>query len=225
MSNSSYRVDADEYLVSLIAKHPGIYDKRSDYYKDYIRKQQSWDSIASQLNLDAESVRKRWENLRDRFVRVYREYTASSNNPMVKNKFKLFDHMLWLAPHIRKRRMTSSVFVMKTKVAPQFSLNDDTQSSDNHETKESVNVKAETQSNASDITYHESYLEDDAMLSSTSAADGISQPTESEIPNKSDHYFMMSVVHDCQAMRPRKKLKFKKDVLELLEKYLYDDDK
>ena len=52
MSNSSYRVDADEYLVSLIAKHPGIYDKRSDYYKDYIRKQQSWDSIASQLNLD-----------------------------------------------------------------------------------------------------------------------------------------------------------------------------
>jgi hypothetical protein len=98
----------------------------------------------------------------------------------------------------------------------QYSLTDDTQSSETHE---SVNIKAETQSNVSNLTYQDTCLEEDGFLSSTTVA----IPRQNEIDNKADHYFMMSVIQDCQNMPPRKKLKFKRDVLGLLDKYLYDD--
>ncbi|XP_044270994.1 transcription factor Adf-1-like [Tribolium madens] len=212
-------MDVDEYLVSLMEKHPNLYDKRDEFYKDSKRKRESWDAIAKTMNMDVNSVKKRWENLRDRFVRVYREYTDyPSLAPTIRNKYKLFDRMIWLAPHIRKRRMTSSVFAMKSKASTsQFNLNDDTQSSETHE---SINIKSETQSNLSDVSYHESFLDEEVLLSSA-----VKQNETSQVQNKSDHYFMMSVIHDCQSLPPRKKLKFKKDVLGLLEKYLYDDEK
>lgn len=121
--------------------------------------------------------------------------------------------------------MTTSVFALKSATIPQLPQNEDTQESEN---QEKLNIKAETQSNCSETTYHESFLEEEAMLSSTSATETVTQSylsNQNEDLNKSDHYFIMSVVHDCQNMPPRKKLKFKKDVLGLLEKYLYEDDK
>lgn len=99
----------------------------------------------------------------------------------------------------------------------EFNLNDETQ---NSETQESLNIKTETQSNFSDISYHDSFLGEEDVLSST-----FKQNEINPVQNKSDHYFMMSVLHDCQSLPPRKKLKFKKDVLGLLEKYLYEDEK
>ncbi|XP_008199285.2 transcription factor Adf-1 [Tribolium castaneum] len=215
-------MDVDEYLVSLMEKHPNLYNKRDEFYKDTKRKRESWDAIAKAMNMDVNSVKKRWENLRDRFVRVYREYTDyPALAGSIRNKYKLFDNMIWLAPHIRKRRMTSSVFAMKSKASTsnQFNLNDDTQSSETHE---SINIKTETQSNLSDVSYHESFLDEEVLLSTTTQKQN---ETNQVVQNKSDHYFMMSVVHDCQSLPPRKKLKFKKDVLGLLEKYLFEDEK
>jgi hypothetical protein len=214
-------MDVDEMLVSLMEKHPNLYNKRHEFYKDNRRKRNSWADIAKSVGLDVATAKRRWENLRDRFVRVYREYTEypplSNNSSGKNNKFKLFDRMLWLAPHIRKRRITSSIMALRNNTnSSQYSLTDDTQSSETHE---SVNIKAETQSNVSNLTYQDTCLEEDGFLSSTTVA----IPRQNEIDNKADHYFMMSVIQDCQNMPPRKKLKFKRDVLGLLDKYLYDD--
>lgn len=59
----------------------------------------------------AQTVGTRWNNLRDRFVRALQEATkppksGSSSDSIVntKNIFPLYSVMLWLAPHIRKRK-------------------------------------------------------------------------------------------------------------------------
>lgn len=45
-------MELDEYLVSLMEKHPNLYNKRDEFYKDTKRKRESWDAIAKALNLD-----------------------------------------------------------------------------------------------------------------------------------------------------------------------------
>ncbi|KAJ4426068.1 hypothetical protein ANN_26877 [Periplaneta americana] len=67
---------------------------------------------ASRANIP-EIVKKKWDNLRDRFVRALRDSTAippsGSGAQQKKNNFSLYNSMLWFAPYIRKRKMTSTV--------------------------------------------------------------------------------------------------------------------
>ncbi|RZC32160.1 transcription factor Adf-1-like, partial [Asbolus verrucosus] len=204
----------DELLVSIVQNHQNLYNKQNEHYKDEEHKRNSWLFIAKSLEMDADTAKKRWDNLRDRFVRAYRDYCDNPEAAIKASKFKLFDQMLWLAPYIRKRRITSTIAATQKKLNTLFSTSDVI----NSETQDTINLKTEIQSASSETTLHESYDYDDGLLASSA-----SFSEQEKIENKSDHYFMMSIIHDCQSLSPRKKLKFKRDVLGLLEKYLYED--
>ncbi|CAH1986884.1 unnamed protein product [Acanthoscelides obtectus] len=66
----------DELLIQLVEKCPHIYNKTLKEYKDDKMKENNWLSIAEFLDSEPAIVKKRWDNLRDRFVRAYRQYNT-----------------------------------------------------------------------------------------------------------------------------------------------------
>ncbi|XP_044733007.1 uncharacterized protein LOC123295653 isoform X2 [Chrysoperla carnea] len=59
-------------LIELVKKNPLLYDHSHPGHKNKIAKEQCWVKISEQLNFDVDSVKKRYRNLRDRFVRERR---------------------------------------------------------------------------------------------------------------------------------------------------------
>nr|CAI5865987.1 unnamed protein product [Callosobruchus analis] len=66
----------DELLISLVEQCAPLYDKASKAYKDEGLKENAWKTIAEHLKIEPAIAKQRWVNLRDRFVRAYREYTS-----------------------------------------------------------------------------------------------------------------------------------------------------
>nr|CAH7740541.1 unnamed protein product [Callosobruchus chinensis] len=69
-------VSNDELLIILVEQCAYLYDKASKSYKDERLKENTWKSIAEKLETEPAAAKQRWVNLRDRFVRAYRDYTS-----------------------------------------------------------------------------------------------------------------------------------------------------
>ncbi|KAL1516311.1 hypothetical protein ABEB36_000230 [Hypothenemus hampei] len=100
----------EELLISYVEQSPHLYNKSLKDYKDEGMKQNTWTSIAIKLESEPEKVKKRWENLRNNFVRAYRTYNEKlpSSSAAVEKRitFLYFRAMLWLAPYIRKENLS-----------------------------------------------------------------------------------------------------------------------
>lgn len=62
----------DEALVHIVGQYPWLYDKSNENYKDQAMKRNSWREVATRVNMNEEQCRKRWQCLRDRYVRTRR---------------------------------------------------------------------------------------------------------------------------------------------------------
>uniref|UniRef100_A0A6P7GLM4 Uncharacterized protein LOC114339657 n=1 Tax=Diabrotica virgifera virgifera TaxID=50390 RepID=A0A6P7GLM4_DIAVI len=257
----------DELLIALLEKCPHLYDRCSKDYKDETLKNNSWSFIAEYLESDVAAVKKRWDNMRDRFVRAYREYNAkapsgSAGGPKKEIDFIYFNIMLWLGPYTRKRKLTSSIAespLVKRKApstnsscsfipvgetsGTQMVFADNTELDISEDIEETVKTETEHPQEEIIIEYdppeevptHSLHSSQSTPKQSTSkrnvmdmmcvAAANFSKLCETRLQKKesqsrSDLNFMKSVVEDMKSLTPRNKFKFKKEVMELLCKYM-----
>ena len=68
----------DEQLVIAVERHRNLYDTSAANYKDKTQKANSWISIATELNSDAETCSKCWKFLREKFGRIKKAKTLPS---------------------------------------------------------------------------------------------------------------------------------------------------
>ncbi|KAJ4437120.1 hypothetical protein ANN_17255 [Periplaneta americana] len=173
-----------------------------------------------------ETVKKKWDNLRDRFVRALRDSTAippsGSGAPQKKNNFSLYNSMLWLAPYIRKRKMTSTVSSLD--VTPSTSVEATSEAihlSDDAST--STESPAPMQESSLGGSFQEEFRPKRANLHDTLSKvvnSFTSFVATREYSGPSDLNFMKSVLEDMKMIPHKDKFKFKKEVLDLLEKYI-----
>nr|CAH7717558.1 unnamed protein product [Callosobruchus chinensis] len=237
-------VSNDELLIILVEQCAYLYDKASKSYKDERLKENTWKSIAEKLETEPAAAKQRWVNLRDRFVRAYRDYTSqppsgSAGGCPKTIGFPFFGEMMWLAPFIRKRKLTSSVATLPSTshITTQEGMVAESETDANDEESlahfnvgddgvlspaQSIEVPIEapevqleearpepqrgTTTPKRKKTMHESM--NDAISTFT---DICKQKLNTAGAENSDLNFMKSVVHDMQALTPKKKLRFKKD--------------
>ena len=58
-----------EALIDLVCQYPALWDKQDPMYKYSNYKDAKWEEITEILCLDKEDVIKKWNSLRDTFVR------------------------------------------------------------------------------------------------------------------------------------------------------------
>ncbi|XP_031328543.1 uncharacterized protein LOC116159655 [Photinus pyralis] len=238
----------DELLIMCVEKHPNVYNKKLKEFKDTLMKENSWLAIAEHLNSDAETVKRRWDNLRDRFVRAHTDSLklapsgSGADVISTKSTFPFFKLLLWLVPHIRKRRLISATpRVSQAQVHTEEHIVDaedseifSSQSSPSVDIEEGwydvndsgllspTSSEPRTTTTTPKATKNKSIPETltKAVESFTSFVNARKKGIESDAShNSSDMNFMRSVVVDMEHIPQAKKLKFKREVLELLEKY------
>ncbi|XP_077291517.1 uncharacterized protein LOC143914955 [Arctopsyche grandis] len=239
---------SDQKLISLVEEYPSLYNKLDINYKDESEKQKSWMEIASRMNMDVTIVRKRWDNLRDRFVRSYRDYTdsiSSSGETEKEIKFSFFYQMMWLAQFIRKRKIisynvTSSSLQNVKSISPSpanantwctYFNEDPNKTYQEDEDHNSCENREDRKVDVCSVIMHPSGTSPPKKLIKIEPNESQSDSTESSFikifektissdTDQSDFNFMMSIVADMKHIKKKEKMKFKREVLELLEKYV-----
>ncbi|KAJ8014484.1 hypothetical protein DPEC_G00040710 [Dallia pectoralis] len=102
----------EERLIEEVRKYDHLYDSSSAHYKDCQMANNSWKEIAQSIGLDVTDCIKRWNNLRDKFVRLRKKLAPRSGDPGGKKVPALYHFLSWLAPHV-KHRATESNFEPK----------------------------------------------------------------------------------------------------------------
>ncbi|XP_069670361.1 uncharacterized protein [Periplaneta americana] len=216
-------MDFDALLITFVQEKEFLYDKRNINYKNERMKENAWTTIGEILNSDAETVRRRWGNLRDRFVRALRDSTTFDSG--ARQKFPLYNSMLWLAPYIRKRKMTSTLntlntvdVTLSTSVQPKSEaiyLSDDASTSSE--------PPAPMQDSSLGGCYQEEFRSKRAKQHEA-LSEGVDSFTPfvatRECSGSSDLHFMNSILEDMKMIPLKDKFKFKREVLDLLEKYI-----
>ncbi|XP_069678811.1 uncharacterized protein [Periplaneta americana] len=216
----------EELLISYVQEKEFLYDKTNVQYKNVRIKENAWCTIADILNSDAETVKKKWDNLRDRFVRALRDSTAippsGSGAQQKKNNFSLYNSMLWLAPYIRKRKMTSTVSSLD--VTPSTSVEATSEAMHlSDEASTSTESPAPMQESSLGGSFQEEFRPKRANLHDTlsKVVDSFTSFVATrDYSGPSDLNFMKSVLEDMKMIPHKDKFKFKKEVLNLLEKYI-----
>lgn len=105
-------VDDTEIFIETVRKCPHLYDITLEDYKDIVKKETTWRTIADMMKIEVSEAKKKWKNLRDTFAKLY----AKSKRPRRVNcgpprtlKWKYFDAMLFLSDTVRPRRTFSII--------------------------------------------------------------------------------------------------------------------
>ncbi|CAH2003327.1 unnamed protein product [Acanthoscelides obtectus] len=227
----------DELLIQLVEKCPHIYNKTLKEYKDDKMKDNSWLSIAEFLDSEPAIVKKRWDNLRDRFVRAYRQYntvlpSGSGGGTQQQPDFPYFEIMMWLIPFIRKRKLISSTAPESTSKVPYIEeveseplLDDYVVGSDGVLSPEPTQSRpTSSHSSRPDSACGHKKSIQESMATALQNFSKICEKRFGENTENSDTHFMKSILDDMQHLPLKKKIKFKKEVMELLVKYIENED-
>lgn len=97
----------EDSLIEKVKLHPHLYDINSIDYKDSKKCVNTWLVIANELGQPGEwkICKERWRTLRDVYVRNKRSMTGQVGGEgcTKKPKWKFFDQMDFLAPHVNHR--------------------------------------------------------------------------------------------------------------------------
>ncbi|XP_013106900.1 transcription factor Adf-1 [Stomoxys calcitrans] len=86
----------DLNLIEAVKMNPVIYDRSHFNYKHFVRKAQTWKTIAESLGVPEQKCTKRWKSLRDKFAR---ELKISQDS-----RWRYFKQMSFLMESIRQYR-------------------------------------------------------------------------------------------------------------------------
>ncbi|XP_055301287.1 cAMP-dependent protein kinase catalytic subunit-like [Sitodiplosis mosellana] len=103
MESETYR------FISLIEKHPQLYNKK---HKDFLRqdiRNTIWDSICKEMNWDdTNKAKKKWRNLRDKFVKKRRRHGSGSNSNEDESQREFYNSLMFLDGHVNSRNARTS---------------------------------------------------------------------------------------------------------------------
>lgn len=88
-----------EHLIELVYAVPAIWNKVELEYRDTDFRKNAFQSIANKLGKPVEEVKKRWDNLRDKFHKDFKEYGNSGTGKpggKRKKKWPYFDRLMFL---------------------------------------------------------------------------------------------------------------------------------
>ena len=96
----------NERLIEEVRKREHLYNMTSSDYKDAILKENSWEAIASVLQVDASEAKKRWKSLRDTYSKKAREakrLSRSGAGATKTEKWPYFAILGFLRDHVKSR--------------------------------------------------------------------------------------------------------------------------
>ncbi|XP_011687244.1 PREDICTED: uncharacterized protein LOC105449638 isoform X2 [Wasmannia auropunctata] len=100
----------DELLIDSVKNFPNLYDHSLKEFKDLKMRENSWLEIANILHISVKTCKNRWICLRDRFTKEMRKIeTQIGRVDIYRIKFPLFDKMLFLQQHIKRRKGYSRI--------------------------------------------------------------------------------------------------------------------
>ncbi|KAL1509997.1 hypothetical protein ABEB36_004657 [Hypothenemus hampei] len=231
----------EELLISYVEQSPHLYNKSLKDYKDEGMKQNTWTSIAIKLESEPEKVKKHWENLRNNFVRAYRTYNEKlpSGSAAVEKKitFPYFRAMLWLAPYIRKEKMTSS-YKRKKNIEEASTMQTSTFNEMTFEEETPIQMEAEmdeifdapfSPSASSSRTFPSSSASSLSKVKSkksdlSTAVDAFktfvdyktNASTQRTITDPADDAFLQSIILDMGKIKPQYRIQFKCELMKLI---------
>ncbi|CAH1968682.1 unnamed protein product [Acanthoscelides obtectus] len=111
-----------EKLILLVGEYSELYDMANKNYSNQNRMDIVWLEIGNKINEQAEVCKQRWNTLRDAFQRAARNSLTKSGQAAKSNKkWKYWDAMAFLQPHIKGRETHSNV----TEISQDVSEDDD----------------------------------------------------------------------------------------------------
>lgn len=159
---------------------------------------------------------RRWEGLRDRFVRSYRIESQSGVDKKVTN-FSFYENMLFLVPYIRRRRKIAKSAVI-LKQDQEYSMSNSTDGDFHEDDNDNVlNDKLRNTCATTTVTNQE-------FVDPTPSISKINETATETSISEGDIAFATSLASDMQLLPPLKKIKFKKDVMNILYRYVAQDE-
>ncbi|XP_039278511.1 uncharacterized protein LOC111048165 [Nilaparvata lugens] len=94
---------ADESLIELVKRHSALYDYQHKDFKNLHVREDLWTEIATMLDKDVQSCKKRWRDIRDNYYKIRRKEQKLSacawggqRGGHRGSKWRLYDHLLFL---------------------------------------------------------------------------------------------------------------------------------
>uniref|UniRef100_A0A6M2DMF3 Putative transcription factor adf-1 n=1 Tax=Xenopsylla cheopis TaxID=163159 RepID=A0A6M2DMF3_XENCH len=99
----------NERLIELVRQHNCLYDVSLPTYKHVGYKLKVWEEIAEQLGETSDGVKRRWKGLRDTYMKMRREGSATGQPAGKRSKWIWFDYLSFLNDTTTDRRTETNV--------------------------------------------------------------------------------------------------------------------
>ncbi|CAH1115132.1 unnamed protein product [Psylliodes chrysocephalus] len=132
----------DESLIENVQIHPILYNLKLPQYRDHNMRQEAWEEIGKELNMPAETLKKKWDKLRRCYInalsrrRTRREDSTKNIHPW---KYEL--QMSFLLPFIESRKQHSLNLPNNVEI---FIEDSDIQNENKYDTAEDQDQKFDT---------------------------------------------------------------------------------
>ncbi|XP_037944853.1 anti-sigma-I factor RsgI5-like [Teleopsis dalmanni] len=104
----------DNSIIQIVRQHPILYDQKHKEYNDCEKKSIVWKNIGQELKMNEKSISKRWQYLRQRFIRENRLSKENCESSQKKVIWPLYNSLLFLTDHIHERPMRQRACVRKS---------------------------------------------------------------------------------------------------------------
>ena len=99
--------DDNEVLIEAVRSFPCIWNMSLREYKDNRVKENAWSKVSQKLGTSIDDSKRRWKNLRDKFVRerkfTIKRPTGTSGPPSV-SQWKYYNIMCFMQDTVRHRK-------------------------------------------------------------------------------------------------------------------------
>uniref|UniRef100_A0A6P7H0F7 Uncharacterized protein LOC114348793 n=1 Tax=Diabrotica virgifera virgifera TaxID=50390 RepID=A0A6P7H0F7_DIAVI len=93
----------DERLIKLIRQHPILYDALHPKYSDFATKQNVWEMISREINVDVPICKSRWINIRDTYRRSLKKSLTRSGDERKIKRYKYSRELQFIKKHLKER--------------------------------------------------------------------------------------------------------------------------
>ena len=96
----------EEALIEAVRSFPCLWQVKSKSYKDLRAKENAWRKVCLDTDLNGDFARKKWKQLRDRFVREIRKIkkrVSGEEGPPATSSWKFFTVLSFLEDTVQHR--------------------------------------------------------------------------------------------------------------------------
>ena len=129
-----------EEFMGKVQKHPVIYDKFSQEFKNNDMKKNAWNMIAARFDMSVEEAEKKYSNIRSAYGRANkkRKLTPSGSGRQPTNKY---EYLQWLDTYIDHRETSSNVTLKTIEPLSFSSMLDEVMEESSHEEENEIDLQ------------------------------------------------------------------------------------